>query len=54
MSPVANAGAIFLELDLPLQIGRHLIEFANNSFEILDLPRFLLDLATLEENGRFT
>lgn len=54
MSPVANAGAIFLELDLTLEIGCHLVEFANDSLEVLDLPRFLLDLTAFEKNGRLT
>jgi len=54
MRPVAHSGAIFLELDLPLEIGRHLVEFTNDSLEILDLPGFFFHLATFQAYGGLT
>ena len=54
MRPIAHAGAVFLELDLAFEIGCHLVEFANDSLQIFDLPRLFLDLAALQEHGRLT
>jgi hypothetical protein len=54
MCPISDPGPVFFELDLPLEIRGHLVEFANDPLEIFDLPRLFLDLAALQEHGRFT
>lgn len=54
MSAIANAGAIFFELDLALEIGGHLIKFANNSLEIVNLSGLLFHFPTLQANGHVT
>lgn len=54
MSAIANAGAIFFELDLALEIGSHLIKFANNSLEIVNLSGLLFNFPTLQANGHVT
>jgi hypothetical protein len=54
MRPVAHPGPVFLKLNLPLEIGGHLVEFANDPFEIFDFPRLFFDLTALQKHGRFT
>lgn len=54
MRPVADAGTIFFELDLPFKVGSHLVEFADNPLQVFDFPRFFLHLAALQAQGGFT
>jgi hypothetical protein len=54
MPAIADPGAIFFELDLALEIGSHLIKFANNSLEIVNLSGLLFNLTTLQADGQVT
>lgn len=54
MQPVANSRPVFLDLNLTFEIGRHLIEFANDPLEIIDLSRLLFDLTALQAKGCVT
>ena len=54
MSSIPDAGAIFFELDLALEVRGHLVEFADNPFQIFDFPRLFLHLAALQAQGGFT
>ena len=54
MCPVAHPGPVFFKLNLPLEIGGHLVEFANDPFEIFDFPRLFLDFTALQKHGRLT
>jgi hypothetical protein len=47
MRTIANAGAIFFNFNLALEIRGHLIEFANNALEVFYLSRFLFDFVPL-------
>lgn len=54
MRTIANARAIFLKLNLAFKVGGHLIEFANNSLQIVNLPRLLFYFPTLQAHGHVT
>ena len=45
MRAVAHARSVFLDSNLPLEIGCHLFEFANGTLNVLQIPRFSFELA---------
>ena len=47
MRAVAHARSVFLDSNLMLEIGCHLFEFANGTLNVLQIPRFSFELATL-------
>jgi hypothetical protein len=51
---IAHAGAIFFNLNLTLEIRRHLVELADDPLQILDLSRLLFDFMTLQAHGRLS
>jgi hypothetical protein len=52
--PVADAGAIFLKLNLAFEVSGHLIEFADNPLQIINLSGLLFYFTTLQPYGCVT
>ena len=49
-----DAGAVLLELDLAVEIGRHALEFGDHALDLRDLAPLLVDLKFLQANQRLT
>ena len=48
MVDVGDAGALLLDGDLPVEVGRHMVEFADHRLDIGDLASLLVDLEALQ------
>ena len=53
MRRIANAGAVFLGLDLPVEVARHPVEFADHMLEVGDLALLLVGGEALQAERRF-
>ena len=48
MIDVRNSGALLLDRDLPVEIGRHMAEFADHRLDFGHLAALLVDLEALQ------
>ena len=52
VSAIFNAGAIFFRLDLTIELGCHVLEFADHKFDVRYFAPLLFTLETLEAEAR--
>ena len=54
MPGIVDAGAILLDTNFALEIGRHALEFGDHGFDLRDLAALFVDLKLLQANERLS